>query len=98
MVARNTTRKNTTEKKRRMGPRIDNTRRVGSGVIRPDEVYTLEEAAVRLEQGARTVRGALTEGLKSMFFGKRKYILGQDLIDFLKKREVVPGQPPQKKR
>ncbi len=68
---------------RRMGPRADTTRRTGAGVIRPDEVYTLEECAVRLEQGSRTIREAFNQGLDSMFFGKRKYVLGADLIRFL---------------
>lgn len=72
---------------RRMGPRVDHTRRTGAGVIRPDEVYTLEECAVRLEQGSRVIREAFAQGLKSMFFGKRKYVLGADLIAFLKQFE-----------
>ena len=76
---------------RRMGAQTNLARRTGAGVIRPDEVYTLEECAVRLEQGSRTIREAFNRGLGSMFFGKRKYILGSDLIDFLKQFKSNPA-------
>mgnify|MGYP006935529561 FL=1 len=73
-----------------MGAQTNLARRSGAGVIRPEEVYTLEECAVRLEQGSRTIREACNKGLASMFFGKWKYILGSDLIEFLKQFKNSP--------
>ena len=76
----------------RPGSRVNQERRCNAGVIRPDEVYTLEECAVRLEQGSRTIREAFNQGLDSMFFGKRKYVLGADLIRFLQQFRT-PSKP-----
>lgn len=89
-----------TEKRRRMGARVNELRRIGAGTIRPDEMYTMEEVSVRLEQGLQTIREAFNNGLKSFFFGKRKYVRGSDLIDFLQKYESIPGSknPPPKSR
>lgn len=60
--------------------------RQNNGVVRPDELYTFEEAANRLDQGRQTIRNAFQEGLPFIFFGRCKYILGSDLIDFLKSK------------
>ena len=68
--------KRTTRKHRRHeGPNV--------GLISPGEVYTLEEAARRLNQGERAVREMFNNGLKRRHQGKRIYIKSDDLIAYL---------------
>lgn len=60
------------------------------GVIRADEVYTLDQLYRRFGHGPRTVREAFDKGLRCMTFGRRKYVWGQDLIEFLRNQNQ-PG-------
>ncbi len=53
------------------------------GVIRPDEVYTMTEAANRIGQGEKTLRLARRRGLLLIPWGKRKYVRGKDLVAYI---------------
>jgi hypothetical protein len=51
-----------------------------SGVIRPDELYTLPEIVRRTGLGAWALRQARRNGLKVKYSGGRGFVLGRDFI------------------
>lgn len=51
------------------------------GVILPEALYRLDEAAARAGWGCHALRAARRRGLKIHRFGKRGYVRGQDLLD-----------------
>jgi len=53
------------------------------GVIRADELYTLEELQQRLQAGEWALRMARRGGLRMLKLGKRKYVKGSEVIRFL---------------
>jgi len=57
----------------------------GFGSIRPDEVMPLREAARRLGFGAKTVAKAQRDGLRTIEYGRMKYLLGRDMLAFFEK-------------
>ena len=56
-----------------------------SGVIRRDEVYRLAELKRRLGWQEHAVRQARLAGLRLIPFGREKYVLGDDLLDFFQR-------------
>ena len=58
-------------------------RRDAPGVVAADSVYTLEEIQVRLKLGDAAMRQAKRKGLTVRSIGRRRYVLGRDLIAWL---------------
>lgn len=54
--------------------------------IREDEIIPLPELAKRLGLGQSAMRAARRQGLKVRRIGRRKFILGRDLVTFLESR------------
>jgi hypothetical protein len=52
----------------------------GFGSISPDEVMPLREAARRLGFGAKTTAKAQRDGLRTLEFGRMKYVRGRDVV------------------
>lgn len=67
-------------------------RRAGSpkvpGVLRSDELYTLAELEARLKVGSWGLRMARRAGLRMYKMGKRKFVLGADVIAYLQSRAL----------
>ena len=57
----------------------------GYGSISADEVLPLREAARRLGFGQKTIRQAQRAGLRTVEFGRMKYVIGQDVLDFFRR-------------
>ena len=57
------------------------------GVIRADEAYTLDELANRLGLGRAAIREARRRGLPIRTVGRRRFILGSDVLAFIAKQE-----------
>jgi hypothetical protein len=55
------------------------------GTILSDALYRLDEAAARLGWGGHALRAARRRGLKIHRCGKRGYVAGRDLLDFITK-------------
>ena len=55
------------------------------GAILSDALYRLDEAAARLGWGGHALRAARRRGLKVHRCGKRGYVAGRDLLDFITK-------------
>jgi len=62
------------------GPRED---RHTVGEVRADSLYTLEELSRRLGLGTAALRTARRSGLVVRRIGRRSYVLGRDLIDYV---------------
>ncbi len=58
------------------------------GAIIPDAIYRLDEVKARMGWRDAAFRAAVRAGLKTHRSGKRLYVLGSDLIDFVTKREA----------
>lgn len=56
-----------------------------SGVIEPHILYRLEEAKQRLGWGAHSMRQARRNGLKVRYAGRRGYLLGRDVIEYIER-------------
>ncbi len=54
-----------------------------SGVITPDELYTLRTFKRRLEISDHTLRAARRNGLRVRYLHKQGYILGRDWIEYV---------------
>ena len=52
----------------------------GFGSIGPDEVMPLREAARRLGFGHKTTAKAQRDGLRTLEYGRMKYVRGRDVI------------------
>ncbi len=59
-----------------------------TGTIARDALYRLDEVKCRMGWRDAAFRAAVRAGLKTHRSGKRCYILGSDLIDFVTKREA----------
>jgi hypothetical protein len=55
------------------------------GAIVSDALYRLDEAAARLGWGGHALRAARRRGLKIHRCGKRGYVAGRELLDFITK-------------
>lgn len=55
----------------------------GSGVINPDELYTLRAFTQRLGIRDATIRSARRAGLRVYYVHKHAYIYGRDWIDYV---------------
>lgn len=53
------------------------------GAILSDALYTLDEAASRLGWGGHAFRAARQRGLRIHRCGKRGYVTGKELIEFI---------------
>lgn len=58
------------------------------GAVIPNALYRLDEIKARMGWRDAAFRAAVRAGLKTHRSGKRLYVLGSDLIDFVTKREV----------
>jgi len=54
-----------------------------SGVVSVHELYTLQEARKRLRWTESAMRAARRRGLRLLSSGKRKYVLGSEIVRFL---------------
>jgi hypothetical protein len=57
------------------------------GAIIPDALYRLDEAKARMGWRDASFREARRAGLKTYRAGKRLYLLGSDIIDFVTSRK-----------
>lgn len=53
------------------------------GVVRPDELYTLEGFKQRLGISNSTMRAARRSGLRVLYRHKHAYVYGRDWIDYM---------------
>jgi len=58
------------------------------GAIVPEAIYRLDELKIRMGWRDAAFRAAVRTGLKTHRSGKRIYVLGGDLVDFVTKREA----------
>ena len=58
------------------------------GAIVPEAIYRLDEVKCRMGWRDAAFRAAVRTGLKTHRSGKRIYVLGSDLVDFVTKREA----------
>ena len=65
--------------------RPDKSSTIGYGSIQANEILPLREAARRLGWEQKTIRRAQREGLRTIMFGRFKYVRGSDVLDFFGK-------------
>ena len=53
------------------------------GVITADAVYTLDEIRERMKLGQAAMRQARRAGLKVRKIGRRRYVLGRDILAYV---------------
>jgi hypothetical protein len=53
------------------------------GQVTADAIYTLEEIQQRLKLGQHAMRMARRAGLKVRRIGRRGYVLGRDVLEFI---------------
>lgn len=56
-----------------------------AGAITGDSLYTLAELKLRLGLGVHAMRTARRHGLRVRRIGRRGYVLGRDLIEYVEK-------------
>jgi hypothetical protein len=61
------------------------------GEITRDAAYTLDELNARLGVGKGALRQARRQGLTVRRIGRRSYVLGKDVIDWLERTAKVVG-------
>jgi hypothetical protein len=66
----------------------DNLLTIPPGVIEAGAVYTLAEVQRRLQLGKAAWRTARREGLPLRVVGRRKYVLGADVMTWIASRPV----------
>jgi len=57
----------------------------GIGVIEPHILYHIDEARRRLGWGKGALRAARRKGLEIRYAGRRGYVLGRDIIEYIRK-------------
>ncbi len=72
--------KQSNQRRRPAGPHTD-----VSGKIVPEALYRIDEIAARMGWGDHALRAARRRGLKVLKSGKRCYVIGSDLLDFVRK-------------
>ena len=55
------------------------------GLVTSDALYTLAEVQARLKLGQSAMRQARRAGLKVRKIGRRRYVLGRDLIAYVER-------------
>ncbi len=55
------------------------------GEVKADSIYTLEEIQARLGLGLAALRTARRHGLKVRRIGRRGYVLGRDVMDYVER-------------
>jgi hypothetical protein len=64
-----------------------------AGVIDPAFLYRFDEAAKRMGWGRPAADAAKRRGLKTMKSGKRLYVLGREILEFIQRdSEARAGQ------
>lgn len=58
-----------------------------AGKIRADELYTLPELKRRLSLGDYAMRQARRAGLKVRTIGRRRYVMGADVLQWLSEQK-----------
>ena len=66
------------------------------GVIRPDELYTIEEFVARTGLGETWRRRARRTGLQILYLNGRGFIWGGDFIDFVLRMATKEFRPKEK--
>jgi len=66
------------------------------GVIRPDELYTIEEFVARTGLGETWRRRARRTGLQILYLNSRAFIWGGDFIDFVRRMATKEFRPMEK--
>lgn len=61
------------------------------GEITGDAVYTLDELNARLGLGKGALRQARRQGLKVRRIGRRSYVMGRDVIDWMETTAKLVG-------
>jgi hypothetical protein len=72
-------------KRSKQRPRLAGPHADVSGTIVPDALYRIDEIAARMGWGDHALRAARRRGLKVLKSGKRCYVIGSDLLDFVRK-------------
>lgn len=69
------------------------TARISEGVIRADEMYTLEELKKRLSLSDSAWRALRDAGLPHIPMGKRKYLIGRKVIEWFERGNAPVDDP-----
>lgn len=64
---------------------------VSPGVITSDSIYRLDEAQARLGLGKQAWRTARREGLPIRCVGRRRYVVGRDVINWIAHQPTEPA-------
>ena len=64
-----------------------------SGVINPDELYTLKAFTERLGIRASTLRAARRAGLQVYYVHKHAYVYGRDWIEYVRNSQANRKNP-----
>ena len=64
---------------------------IGYGSISADEIMPLRVAGRRLGWEQKTIRHAQREGLRTIAFGRFKYVFGRDVLRFFDKLAAHPN-------
>lgn len=62
------------------------------GVVRPEELYTLDEVKKRIELREAGLRAARRAGLRVIYRHGRGFVWGRDLIDYILAGSDAPGR------
>ena len=62
---------------------MSNSRSEAPGYVRADELYTLDELRARLKLGDSAMRQARRAGLRLLTVGRRRYVSGRQLIEWM---------------
>ncbi len=63
-----------------------------SGQIMADSLYTLDELKSRLGLGSHAMRTARRSGLRVRYVGRRAFVLGRDVLEFVEQTGKVSKQ------
>ena len=64
------------------------------GPIRAGEVYTLHQAARRLNWARKSIADAQRAGLKTILFGRQKFVTGAEVLRFFEALENQQDNGP----
>jgi hypothetical protein len=62
------------------------------GVVSLMEIYTIEEAKLRLRWSDSALRMAKRRGLRLLVCGKRRYLTGREILRFLQSQQSQPSK------
>ena len=69
-----------------MADRDQQQRKESPGEIHPSVLYRIDEVKSRMRWSDSALRSARLQGLKVHRYGKRAYVFGDDLIDYIRSR------------